>query len=380
MPELVSPRERLATVRQLLEKSKPQIQMALPRHLTAERMLRIVMTSIQRTPKLLECDPVSLVGATIEAAQLGLEPDGVLGHAYLIPFWNGRAKRLESVFMPGYKGLLALARRSGEIGPVEARVVYERDHFKYAFGLSPVLEHVPAAGDRGNPTHVYAIVRLKDGTVMFDVMTAAEVEQHRQRYSRATGDDTPWATAWPQMAMKTVLKRVLKFAPASVELQRAIALDEHVEAGIPQELTAVATLGVEAAAPPSRSALDALADRLATESAEKGGDTDRADSAQVAGPAPTAAAADASPAGTDQGTATPSEASPPSPSAQDTSELAAAMSRQEVLEQIDRLAASRRLRAKQLAWFAEHVCGTADWRAAETEVLVKFLEALRRMM
>jgi recombination protein RecT len=264
MTQLLPAREKLNTIRQLLERSRPQIAMALPKHLNPDRILRIAMTSVQRVPRLLDCDPVSLVGAVIQAAQLGLEPDGVLGLAYLIPYKN------TVTFQPGYKGLLALARRSGEIGAVEARCVYARDAFSYRYGLDPDLRHTPSIeADPGPLAFVYAIVRLKDGGQQWEVMSAAQVDAHRRKYSRATGTDTPWETAPEEMAKKTVLKRALKLAPASVELQHAIAHDEHIDAGLPPpgeaslggELTAEA---LSTNAPPAKvpSRLDALTERL----------------------------------------------------------------------------------------------------------------------
>ena len=98
-------------IRALLEKSKGQIAMALPKHLNADRIVRVAMTSVQRTPELLKCDPISLVAAVIQSSQLGLEPDGILGHAYLIPFNNTKKGRMEVQFIPGYKGLIDLAIR-----------------------------------------------------------------------------------------------------------------------------------------------------------------------------------------------------------------------------------------------------------------------------
>jgi recombination protein RecT len=268
MPELVSLAKKAETVRSLLEKSRAQIALALPRHLTADRMLRVVMTSVRQNPALLECEPISLLGAVIQSSQLGLEPDGVLGQAYLIPYRNKKRGVREVQFQPGYKGLLELARRSGELSSVETRVVHNGDHFRYQFGLAPILEHIPRAegwgesNELGAPTFVYAIIRLRDGAVQWDVMSAREVESHRQRYSHAS-DDGPWATAWEEMARKTVLKRVLKLAPASVEVHRAIALDEHAEAGLPQELEAVAlTAGVAPPENSTRSTLEKITDEI----------------------------------------------------------------------------------------------------------------------
>jgi len=228
MTQMVSLKDKMGSVRELLERMKPQLELALPRHMTADRMVRIALTSLQRTPQLLDCDKPSLAGAILQSAQLGLEPDGVLGHAYLVPF-KGKV-----VFIPGYKGLIQLARRSGEVSTVEAVVVNAGDVFEYERGLVPILRHKPAEGDAGKVTHVYAIIRLRDGGVQWDVMTFDQIEAVRRR--SPAGNGGPWVTDWPEMAKKTVLKRVLKLAPCSVEAQRAIALDERAEAGIDQNL------------------------------------------------------------------------------------------------------------------------------------------------
>lgn len=231
----VSGDPKVKTIRDLLIKSKDQIQMALPRHMTAERMLRIALTAIQRTPKLLECHPITLVGAIIQAAQLGLEPDGVAGHAYLVPFWNKNKNRFEAQFIPGYRGLIDLSRRSQEVVGIEARVVHAKDKFKFSFGLNPVLEHEPSIlPDPGIPIYFYAVARLKGGLTQFDVMTATDVDKIRAR-SKAK-DSGPWVTDYEEMGKKTVIRRLSKLLPVSIELHRAVALDEKAELGIPQDL------------------------------------------------------------------------------------------------------------------------------------------------
>lgn len=243
--QLVDLRTKISSVRSLLDANRGQIAMALPKHVTVDRMLRVAMTAIQRTPKLLECSRESLFGAIIQAAQLGLEPDGITGRAYLIPRWNSKARCYEAQFMPGYKGLLELARRSREISTMEARVVHANDRFAYQFGLNQKLEHTPVqSGDDGDVTHVYVIARLKDGGAQFDVLTKAEIEAVRK--SSQSGDSGPWATHWDEMAKKTVLRRVCKLLPSSVELAQAVALDEAVEAGIPQAFDLPPVVTVEA--------------------------------------------------------------------------------------------------------------------------------------
>jgi recombination protein RecT len=154
-----------------------------------------------------------------------------------VPFNNRKTGRKEVQLIPGYRGLLDLARRSGEILSVDARVVREGDTFDYAFGLDPVLRHRPADNPERPITHVYAVIRLKGGGAQFDVLTHKEVEAVRAQ-SRASKDG-PWVSHWPEMAKKTVLKRALKLAPMSVEAHTAVALDELAEAGVPQELDLV---------------------------------------------------------------------------------------------------------------------------------------------
>lgn len=225
----------IGQLRGLLEKALPQIKLALPRHLSPERMLRVCLTAAQRTPDLLKCDQLSFVGAVVQASQLGLEPDGILGHAYLVPFNNRQTGRKEVQLIAGYKGLIDLARRSGHVASISAHVVYEKDRFVFAYGIEDKLEHVPHMGkDRGAAVCVYAVARLKDGGYAFDVMSFDEIEAVRKK-SQA-GNKGPWVDHWPEMAKKTAIRRLVKYLPLSPELQKAVALDELADAGVPQTL------------------------------------------------------------------------------------------------------------------------------------------------
>lgn len=259
---LPSLKDKITTVRDLILSSRAQIELALPKFMNTDRLVRTALTCFSTTPGLLDCTPRSLLGSVIQCAQLGLEP-GIIGMAYLIPFRNNKANTVEVQFIPGYRGLLALARRSGEISTIQAHCVYAEDAFTYRYGLEPKLDHVPAEkADRGAMTHVYAVARLKDGGVQYEVMTKAEIDAHRDRYSRAAKSG-PWQTEYPEMAKKTVLRRLCKLLPASVELQTAVALDERAELQLPQGLTDLAPGGPEE--PYSAEAsnkLDKLADEL----------------------------------------------------------------------------------------------------------------------
>jgi recombination protein RecT len=219
-------------INQFLEVYKGEIARALPKHMTADRMARIALTECRKTPALLKCKPESLFGAVIQAAQLGLEPGGAMGHAYLIPFGS------EVQFIVGYRGMIDLARRSGQIVSLEAHAVYEGDKFECVFGLNSNLTHTP---DWDNPNRtkpdalrfVYAVAKLKDGGTQFEVMSRAEIDAIRAR-SKA-GRSGPWVTDYAAMALKTVIRRLFKYLPVSIELAQAVALDEKAEVDISQD-------------------------------------------------------------------------------------------------------------------------------------------------
>src|SRR6056297_818539 len=141
------------TVFNYLEKMKPEIERALPRHIGADRMARIAYTTIRTTPKLLKCSMGSLMGAVMQAAALGLEPN-LLGQCYIIPYGN------EATFIIGYRGMINLARRSGEIQTIYAHVVKENDEFEYEYGLEPMLKHKPASSDRGEIIKTYMVAKF----------------------------------------------------------------------------------------------------------------------------------------------------------------------------------------------------------------------------
>jgi len=217
------------TIRAYLEGQKKQLALAVPKHLPVDRLLRVAMTSIQQTPKLLECTPVSLLRCVMTCAQLGLEPDQFLGQAYLVPFWNSKKSQMEAQLIPGYRGYISLARRSGEVQSVSSQVAYTNDHFLLEYGINEKLEHRPVEGDRGKPRGAYVIFKYKDGGYSFDYMSAGDIEKIRAR-SKA-GDSGPWVTDWDEMAKKTVIKRHSKLAPLSVEFQKAVALEDRAYSG-----------------------------------------------------------------------------------------------------------------------------------------------------
>lgn len=214
---------------------KAQMALAMPKHLDAERLARIALTEIRRVPALAKCDQRSFAGALMQCAQLGLEPGSALGHAYLIPFDNRKRNITEVQFIIGYRGMIDLARRSQQIISIESRAVYETDTFEVQFGLNSDLKHVPdwTAADRGQLKFVYAVAKLKGGGTQFEVMSRADIE--RVRAQSKAGSNGPWVSHFEEMAKKTVIRRLFKYLPVSIEMNLAVGLDEQAEAGLPQD-------------------------------------------------------------------------------------------------------------------------------------------------
>lgn len=226
------------TMQAYIKAMEPAIKKALPSVITPERFTRMVLSALSSTPKLAECSPQSFLAAMMTAAQLGVEPNTALGQAYLLPYRNHG--QMECQFQLGYKGLIDLAYRSGEVSVIQAHTVYENDVFEYELGMDPKLRHVPAKADRGDAVAYYAMFKTKDGGYGFEVMSVDDVQRHAQRYSKSYGSGTsPWRSNFDEMAKKTVLKRALKYAPLKSDFVRGVAQDETIKAELSDEMYAV---------------------------------------------------------------------------------------------------------------------------------------------
>ena len=216
----------LATVKdasKLLDVMKPQLALAIPPHVNLDRLCRVVLNALQTTPALLQCDRNSFMKAAMTVAVLGLEPEGVLGQAYLVPYKGQVQAQI------GYKGLIRLARNSGEVSTLVAHEVCANDKFDYEWGLNERLEHKPAEGDRGELTHVYAVAKFKDGSHHFEVLSKADVDKIKASSPSANGGFSPWKTHYTEMAKKTAIRRIAKYLPLSI--QRATAINAAFEGG-----------------------------------------------------------------------------------------------------------------------------------------------------
>lgn len=246
----MKPKEQIAYI---LKQKSGEIAKMLPKHLNAERLLKVAQVAATTTPALVKCDVASLVGAIGQCTQMGLEPNTVLGHAYLVPFntkrkdANGKERWVNSVqVIIGYRGLIDLARRSGQIVSIAAHEVCAADRFELVYGLDEKLNHTPAMGERGEVLGFYAVAKLKDGGHCFEFMSRHQVETIRdgsQGYQQAVRfkkeDDHPWTKHFVEMGRKTVIRRLAKFLPLSVEFQTAAVLDSMAEAGRDQYIDSV---------------------------------------------------------------------------------------------------------------------------------------------
>jgi len=217
---------------QLITQMKPAFESAIGNAINAERFVRVCLTVVKRTPKLLQCDPTTVLGGLMQAAQLNL--DFTNDEVWLIPRKNGKTGLLEANFQMGYKGLIELFYRHPLAAEVYPDIVYERDTFRISRGTDRKIVHEePIKGERGEPIGYYCVARLKSGAMHFEYMSHAEMERHRLHY--APGDYTAWTKsrdAYLVMAMKTVLARTLKWMPKSVEMAVALA-DDYATKRIP---------------------------------------------------------------------------------------------------------------------------------------------------
>lgn len=218
----------IAKFSSFMDKLKPQLALALPKHMNADRMSRLALTAFSTNADLQQCSPQSIAGSIMTAAQLGLEP-GINGQGYLIPYKG------TCTFVPGWKGLVDLVARSGR-ATVWTGVVYPGDRFEYQLGDAPFCRHIPGDGEDGGDefTHVYAIGRVRDASMaVIEVWTRSKVKKHLKQYNKVGGRHYANASEnnFEMYARKVALLQVLKYMPASIELANAIEVSNATEAG-----------------------------------------------------------------------------------------------------------------------------------------------------
>lgn len=237
-------REKRAELEAFLKHYEARIAQVLPRHLTPERMLRLMMNECARVPKLLACTPASVLAVLVEASELGLELGSTMGLAWPIPrlFNRGRPEeQMRATLLVGYRGLQQLARRSGDVRTISAQVVREADAFHYEQGSSPSIRHVPAwqedvAPDGSDVVAAYAVVQLTTGEPQLEVMNRSQLDKASE--SSQAGDEGPWVTDYDEMARKTVFRRISKWLPQATDLQRALRAMDRADSGAEHDVEA----------------------------------------------------------------------------------------------------------------------------------------------
>jgi len=218
------------TFKDLIEKAKGSIMDILPKHLSPDRLARTMLLAMTRQPLLYECSVESILQAFLTCAELGLEPGGIRGYMYLIPFWNSKLRGYECQTIPGYRGLMHMARNSMEVSYFAAHVVHANDKFRVVYGLHEDLIHEPCMDDNpGVAMGVYAVAFLKSGERQFEVMTRSQVESIKNRTKSRDKNGNivgPWVTDEEEMWRKTVLRRIVKYMELSEQMEKAIELDD----------------------------------------------------------------------------------------------------------------------------------------------------------
>jgi recombination protein RecT len=208
----------IKNVNDVLNTAMDDIKNVIPTFLSPERLTSVFISQCRKNPKLLECDSISLVKAFSDAGEIGLEPDGI--NAHLIPYGK------EVNYMVDYKGMIKLARMSGEIADMTANVVYSNDIFEHEYGTNKHLKHIKFMGKkRGDRICAYSYVKYKDGSEDFRVLTEDEI-MHAKQSSK-----TPkiWNSDPDPMWAKTAVRQHSKFLPKAEALSRASKYVEDTE-------------------------------------------------------------------------------------------------------------------------------------------------------
>ncbi|WP_333827742.1 recombinase RecT [Acinetobacter schindleri] len=216
----------VASFNAFMQKHKSQLELALPKHLNADRMVRLSLTAFSQNPALQKCDPKTIFGSIIVASQLGLEI-GVNGQGYLVPYKD------KCTFVPGWKGLVDLANRGGRC-TVWTGAVYEGDEFDYMLGDSPYCKHKPCGEfEESKLTHVYAIGRVKDSEMpVIEVWPIKKVHAHFKKTVVPALQSNHYSKKHLEAyAKKVALLQVLKYMPQSIEMSNAVDVSYAAEQG-----------------------------------------------------------------------------------------------------------------------------------------------------
>jgi recombination protein RecT len=210
----------LSVVVDAIDKRQDQFVSLLGSPEAVARFRTVALHAVSSRPDLLRCDPLSIVEAIREAASLDLEPTGVLGEAWLVPYKGMARLRI------GWQGYLKLIRRTGMVAAVDCQVVYEHDVFDLQLGTTPGIHHLPALKDRGSYRGAYAWARLNDGTLIIEWLPVEDVAPIQKL---AAADSLAWSSFAGEMMRKSAIRRLQKRLPKSSVLEHAIKVEAETE-------------------------------------------------------------------------------------------------------------------------------------------------------
>lgn len=217
-------------MKQIMIKMKNDIESRLLSNVDFDKFLNKAINVFNSNEDFKHCEIMTFINAMVECASLNLEPNSILGQAYLVPVKFGEDCKVE--LQIGYKGMIELAYRSGKVKSLYANEVKANDEFYIDYGLEQKLVHRPClVGDRGEVIGYYAVYHLDSMGSSFVFMTRDEVLSHSKKYSKSFGIDL-WESEFDAMAKKTVIKKLLKYAPLSIDLQKSVLLDESIKTNL----------------------------------------------------------------------------------------------------------------------------------------------------
>lgn len=213
----------------IIDKNLPVLLKQSTIQISKNELLRFALKVVRQTPELLKCSRLSILRSLLEAFHLGLSPDSSLGEAYIIPYKD------EAQLVIGYRGFIKLAKNSGTVEHIEARIVYQKDRFRVEYGTEPKIEHIPSPDDDpGKPIAVYAIAYLKGGHKVFELLWKRDVEKIKNiaLQGKKNKEASPWIRFEEEMWKKTAVRKLIKYLSLSPEVSRAATVDEYRESGI----------------------------------------------------------------------------------------------------------------------------------------------------
>lgn len=255
---------------------KEQIALALPKHMDVDKTIRVALTTINTTPMLAKCSMTTIFKCVLESSQLGLEINGALGHAYIVPFYNNKERRTDAQLIMGARGLRELAYRSKRVRDITTRLVFENETFTYRVeNGKPILSHDPMVfateEERGPLRGGYATAIMDNGEVHMEFMSVDEINEIRDAVfkSRRSSEPTgPWLEHYHEMCKKTLDRRICKVLPLSPEIVGAAVKDEYRELGVMKGDDMADVIDTTANEVPPTD-IDSLAERLENEAQQE---------------------------------------------------------------------------------------------------------------